>query len=98
MWPATTSQVAIAVQSWTNVAPVRHESGNGSNHRMIDPVASISGIMPAMKAALAFCPALNLPTWSPASWPRLHSHRRSDGDHRDRRRKSRRMAARHRPA
>ena len=43
MWPATTSQMAMAVQSWTNVAPVRHESGNGSYQRMIAPVTSITG-------------------------------------------------------
>ena len=43
MWPATTSQVAMAVQSWTKVAPVRHDSGNGSYQRMIPPVASMTG-------------------------------------------------------
>jgi hypothetical protein len=54
MRPVTTTQVAMAVQSWTKVAPVRHDSGKGSNQRMIEPVAIITGIIPAMKAALAF--------------------------------------------
>jgi hypothetical protein len=71
---------------------------NGSYQRMIEPVTTMIGIIPATNAALAFCPALNLPTSSAASRPRDHSQRRSARVHRLRRRTSARRPARHRPA
>ena len=42
MCPITTTNRIRKIQSCTNVAPVRHERGNGLNHRMIEPVASIT--------------------------------------------------------
>jgi hypothetical protein len=36
------------------VAPVRHDSGNGPNHFMIEPDASMSRMAPPVKAALSF--------------------------------------------
>ena len=71
MCPTMTTSSARANQSWTKVAPVRQASGNGSNHRMIAPVASISGMQPATKMALSFWPALNLPMRALPRRPRL---------------------------
>ena len=99
MWPATTSQMAMAIQSCTKVAPVRHASGNGSNQRMIEPVASITGIVPAMNAALTFCPALNLPTRSSAvAAPGSAANDGRPAVQRDSRRMSARTASRQRPS
>ena len=56
------SQIPSAIQSWTNVAPVRMEIGNGSNHLRITPVASITTIAAPRNAAFSFWPGLNLPS------------------------------------
>ena len=64
-------------QSWTNVAPVRHDSGHWFGNFMISPVASMTEMAPAVKAALSFWPALNLPMRTLGSRPRVRSQRRS---------------------
>lgn len=97
-WPATTTHVAMAVQSCTNVAPVRYDRANGSGQRMIDPVTTMTGIIPSTNAELAFWPALNLPTSPVASRPRDTSQRRSATVQRARRRTSARTLSRHLPA
>ena len=60
-WPATTTKMAVARTSWTKVAPVRHETGKGPNHRRMAPVPSITTIDPATNTALSFWPGLNFP-------------------------------------
>ncbi len=97
MWIVTVIQMAKAPQSCTKVAPVRHESGNGQNQRMIEPVSSITGRTPAMKMAFSFWPALNLPHRSLADLPRDRSHRRSLRVHRESRPASLRNPVRQRP-
>lgn len=52
---------AKAVQSCTNVAPVRIDSGKGPNHFMFEPLANSNRPAPTVKAALSFWPALNFP-------------------------------------
>ena len=44
----------MQIQSCTKVAPVRHRSGHGLNHRMIEPVASMTTMAPPVNAALSF--------------------------------------------
>ena len=75
MWPITATQMPSANQSCTNVAPVRQSSGNGSNHFMIAPVASITTPAPAMNAALSFWPGLNLPSRTVAALRRRNQRR-----------------------
>ena len=92
MCPVMVKNRAMATQSWTNVAPVRHDSGHGLYQCMIDPVASITSMAPPVKAALSFWPALNLPCFRPVTrsgrQPRRCSHIRSSGIQRFSRRRS----------
>ena len=82
------------------MAPARHVSGNGRYQRRSNPLASITSPPPAVKAALSFWPALNLPVGEPArvwrrrgcSWNMTRSHFRSAGVHLLKRRMSRRSA------
>ena len=60
MCPITAIQMPNANQSCTNVAPVRQSSGNGSNHFMIDPVASITTAAPPRKVGVELLAGVEL--------------------------------------